>query len=131
MSALEVPEPPLPDVQDGVLDADQVNQLFSDLELGADVCAIVYKRRAEEADAAPGPLDLGAARAALDAGRILGVQIHYRHQGRGWCDTLMPVATGVRLIRIARDIRATSSTTAHSISGVVAGAQPLRGTAGG
>jgi hypothetical protein len=103
MTDAEGTEPPLPEVQDALLGPEQLAQLFSDLALAADLREIVYKRRVEEADAATGPLDLEAARAALTAGQVLGVQIRYWHEGRGWCDTLMPVAGGVRLIRIARD----------------------------
>jgi hypothetical protein len=89
-----------PDVQDALLDAELLARLFSDLELGADVREIVYKRAAEEADATAGPLDLAAARDALLAGRVLGVQIRYLHEGRRWCDTLLPTPAGVRLVRI-------------------------------
>jgi hypothetical protein len=103
MSAAAEPGAALPEVQDAVLDAPTLARLFTDLELGADVREIVYKQSAAAADAAPGPRDLAAAHHALAQRRVLGVQIRYLFGGRQWCDTLLPTAAGVRLVRIAQD----------------------------
>lgn len=90
----------LPDLQDQILDPATLDRLFTDLETSARVIGVVYKGEPEAADARPGERDLAAARRALDAGRVLGVQIRYVFAGREWWDTLLPVAGGVRLVRI-------------------------------
>jgi hypothetical protein len=90
----------LPELQDQILDPATLGRLFTDLETSTRILEVVYKGAAEVADAQPGSRDLAAARLALDERRVLGVQIRYVFAGRQWWDTLLPVAGGVRLIRI-------------------------------
>lgn len=89
----------LPPMQIAVLDAETVDQLFFDIEAAAELVEVVLKGAPEE-HASAGPLTLSAARDALAARRVLGVQLRYRHAGKEWWDTLMLVPEGVRLVRI-------------------------------
>ncbi|HEY6556577.1 MAG TPA: hypothetical protein VI072_04860 [Polyangiaceae bacterium] len=90
------PQIELADVQDAVLDAATLDQLFFDLSQLAELLEVRLKGGASDyAEAAPG---LESARAALDA--KAAVQIRYRYAGAEWIDTLMPTGAGVRLVRM-------------------------------
>ena len=90
----------LPPLYAAILDEGTLDQLFFDLEQGAEILRVVFKSKAETADAAAP--DLRAAHRALVEGRVLGVQIRYRFQGREWWDTLVRGAAGTRLVRVAQ-----------------------------
>ena len=91
----------LPALQDAHLSWQTVDQLFFDLSVQTDIQEILVKARAQ-GYAQPAPSDLAAARAALGQG--LAVQIRYRHAGMDWCDSLICVPAGVRLVRIGHGI---------------------------
>lgn len=91
----------LPELQDAILSWQTLDQLFSDLSAQAKVQDILVKERAQ-AFAQPTTNDLAAARAALTQG--LAVQIRYRHADMEWCDSLIGVPAGVRLVRIGHSI---------------------------
>jgi hypothetical protein len=87
----------LPDIQDAILSWDTLDQLFFDLTSVAELQDILVKERAQ-AHARHTDLDLTAARHALDQG--MAVQIRYRYGGTDWCDSLIAVPAGIRLVRI-------------------------------
>lgn len=90
---------PLPPLYESELDEATVDQLFFDVaELGTPVEVLLKlapNERAEET--AP---SLVGARSALRTGRARGVQLRYVHEGRAWCDTLLRLPTGTRLVRM-------------------------------
>ena len=83
----EEEDPPLPDLQDAVLDAPTLQALFDDLEAHTEVLVVLGKGgpmdRADEQ-----PLGLREAQGRLGAD-LRAVQITYRYQGDEWRDTLM------------------------------------------
>ncbi|MDP3275343.1 MAG: hypothetical protein Q8Q09_09130 [Deltaproteobacteria bacterium] len=87
----------LPEIQDQVLDAPTLAQLFADLARDAKLIAIVVKGPGL---AEGGPQTLEQARELLAEGAVRGVQLRYLHGGTEWWDTLMVVPGGVRLVRI-------------------------------
>ncbi len=94
-----VEESELPSVHVAVLDGDTLADLFRDLSLLGRVLEVRVKQQVQ-AHASATPWELGAARAALAAGQVNGVQIRYALGADVWCDTLMPVPGGTRLVRI-------------------------------
>ena len=91
----------LPELHEGLLDAALLDALFADVEATGALLAVVLKR-GRQADAARGRASLAEAREALRAGRALGVQLRYRHDGQEWWDTIMGAGSGTwRLVRIA------------------------------
>lgn len=92
----------LPPMSEIVLDDEQLAALFDDLQRLVRIDRIVIKTGRGRADAA-GPQCLDEAHAMLAQRTVRGVQIRYRYDGAAWCDTLMPVAQGIRLVRIRHD----------------------------
>jgi hypothetical protein len=88
----------LADLQDAVLDRETVGQLFLDLSALAEILEIRVKRaptRLVTDEAAT----LEDARAALESGEAMAVQIRYRHDRVVWLDTLMRLGKNTRLVR--------------------------------
>lgn len=94
---------PLPPMSEALLDDEQLASLFDDLRRLVRIEGIVIKAGRGRADDAAGPQRLDEAHAMLAERTVRGVQIRYRYDGAAWCDTLMPVAHGVRLVRIRHD----------------------------
>lgn len=91
--------PPLADLQDAIIDDRTLGQLLFDLH----ACATVLEVRVKGAPtdyASSASQQLDAAVADLRAGRVLGVQIRYRHGASEWCDTLLRVSGGIRIVRM-------------------------------
>jgi hypothetical protein len=90
--------PPLEPLIDAVLDEATLDQLLFDIS----ACAKLLEIRTKGAptEYARDLADLGRAVADLRAGRILGLQLTYIHQGSEWRDTLLGGAQGIRLVRI-------------------------------
>ncbi len=93
MTERDTPAP----LDDEVVGWDVLDQLFEDVTLAAELLEVRVKPGAVKY-AEAGALDLAAARRALTAGA--GVQLRYRHAGASWCDTLLPVEGGVRVVRM-------------------------------
>jgi len=91
---------PLPDLQQSILDAPTVDQLFADIAACGSQLEIIPKFAAEERIDASSRLTLEDGRALLLAGQLRALQIRYRYQGSDWWDTLLPVPQGHRLVRI-------------------------------
>jgi hypothetical protein len=86
-----------PELYEGDLDDDALDALFMDLA----ACAEIQNIRTRGAAAADGPpASLEVARSQLGSGAVTAVQILYRFEGEGWCDTLMVRPEGVRLVRV-------------------------------
>lgn len=91
--------PPLAPLWNGTLDRAAVEQFFADLAAHAEVLAVLEKGgRAQYCEAARPTLT--DAREHLLAGLVRGVQIRYQYEGRLWCDTLLAVAGGYRVVRL-------------------------------
>jgi hypothetical protein len=93
-------------LREAVLDEAGVDALFTDLAMAATLLGVTTKggARTRAVDGAGDPRrELDAARAALRAGTIAGVQVRYVHAERQWWDTLLRVPGGVRLVRICHD----------------------------
>ena len=88
-----------PALNDAVLDIEKLTALFRDYR----ECTVIGEILAK-----PGPgyvptgsqPSLGQAEELLQTRAVRGVQIRYRYGESNWCDTLMPVADGIRLVRI-------------------------------
>jgi len=89
----------LPPLQDALLDGERLLALFSDLSGMVEIDEILLKG-GPQSRAVEQPLSLEEARAALEQGRAMGVQIRYRYQGRPWWDTLLRTPHGIRIVRI-------------------------------
>jgi len=98
----EMPQVPLPDLQDAVLSTEQLEALFSDLAEHATIGEIIFKGAATERVDARRKPTLVDAFAALRLDTVRGVQVRYLHEGKEWWDTLMSTPAGVRLVRIER-----------------------------
>lgn len=90
-------DPPLPDLDEGVLDDDGLDALITDISaLGQEVSV-----RARGADALSSSSDLRAALAALRCGAVVGVQLTYRYRDTLWVDTVLRAPSGWRVVRMA------------------------------
>lgn len=90
-------ESPLPELHDAVLDAGTLASLLNDLEVVAEVLEVRAKGGASQRGVSLRP-SVSDARTALGDGQ--SVQVRYAHGGATWCDTLMPVSGGVRVVRM-------------------------------
>lgn len=89
----------LPPVHEGHLDRAGVEQLFFDIEhAGRFIRARLKADPSKNSSAAP--CSLAAAFEALERGQAVGVQLHYEHQTRLWCDTILRQADGYRVVRV-------------------------------
>ena len=86
-------------VQEAVVDAATIDQLFFDLSQLAQILEVRIKA-AKQAYATEGRPTLEAARSALASGDAVGVQLRYRHQSIEWIDTLFAVSGGFRIVRV-------------------------------
>lgn len=90
-------EPPLPALEEGLLDVAGLRALLDDIQ----TCTIVREVQVKggptrRADAG----DLDGARRALLTGEVRGVQIRYEHQGGTWRDTVLVTPRGYKVVRI-------------------------------
>jgi len=90
---------PLPQLQDTLLEPETLELLFQDIQRCA-VVSEVQLKGGPMAMASGQSVPLDEARAALQEGRVLGVQIRYWFNGAHWWDTLLRTPQGIRLIRI-------------------------------
>lgn len=91
--------PPLPQLQESLLDAETLEQLVSDLQRFAQVDEVLFKGGAT-AMTSGRAVSLLEALESLRQGRTLGVQVRYRYAGASWWDTLLRTPHGIRLVRI-------------------------------
>lgn len=93
---------PLPEMSDAVLSDDEVAALMRDLRTLTTIDEIIVKAGPGRADDAP-QLTLDDAAQMLFERTVRGVQVRYRYDDALWMDTLMPVAEGIRLVRVRHD----------------------------
>ncbi len=92
---------PLPRLYESVLDEATLDALFGDVGMLDGVSVTV--KGAPAARCSDEPFTLASAHAALVAGQVRGVQLRYVHDGKVWCDTLIRMVNGFRLVRVALD----------------------------
>ena len=94
--------PPIVPLQDVIVDAPTVGQLFFDIAHAGELIAVVQKgpgaRRGQETAVTPDALD--QVHRAFTAREVAAVQLRYRFGGDEWWDTLTHTDRGIRLIRI-------------------------------
>lgn len=92
-------EDKFPALNDAVLDAEKLAALFRDYRECAAIGHILVKPGPGYVPTGSQP-SLGQAEELLQTRAVRGVQIRYQYEESKWCDTLMPVANGIRLVRI-------------------------------
>lgn len=95
---------PLPDVYQAELDGALFEALMDDLAEHAEVFAVFVKSGAEERADEP-RVALDQARLLLLLGKVRGIQIHYRHDGVTWIDTLMRGPASIRVVRMKAPVQ--------------------------
>lgn len=95
---------PLPDLHQSEVDDATLRQLFIDVGTHTEVIEIIPKRAPSYVEENPAPLQLDEAYHLLVGGQLRGLQLRYRHEGKTWWDTLMPLPGGLfRIVRIEHD----------------------------
>ncbi|MBX3248667.1 MAG: hypothetical protein KF901_15935 [Myxococcales bacterium] len=89
----------LPEVFEGELDGALFEALMNDLSDHAEILGVLIKGGAEERADEP-HVSLDQARMLLVLGKVRAIQIHYRHEGATWIDTLMRGPQSIRLVRM-------------------------------
>ncbi|MCA9134013.1 MAG: hypothetical protein KDA45_12690 [Planctomycetales bacterium] len=88
----------LPELLQAHWQSEQVLALFADLSAAAEVEHVQIRSRGPQGiDDCQGTL--AEAQSHFQAGTAQAIQIRYRYAGETWCDTLMPQADGVKIIR--------------------------------
>lgn len=95
-------EAPLPPVYEALLDAAGLDALFEDLTLLGGSLEVSVKHGPTRYGQGAPCLTLSEARAALARGEVRAVQLRYVHDGKLWCDTLLALPTGTRIVRMER-----------------------------
>ncbi len=93
----------LPDLNVTLLDADQVEQLFRDIELCAQIIEIIPKFAARGHVSDTTTVTLAQARELLATRAVRGLQIRYRYEDAEWWNTLMLAGDQFRLVRIRHE----------------------------
>ncbi len=89
---------PQPDVLEAQWDLEQVDNLFEDLQQGADV-QHVQVRTMSDRGSQDRVVTLNTAHELLRCGQAKAIQIRYEFDQTSWCDTLMIDSAVVRIIR--------------------------------
>ena len=87
-----------PDVLEAQWDLEQVDNLFEDLQQGADV-QHVQVRTAPDGGPQDRVVTLHEAHELLRNGQLKAIQVRYEFDEKSWCDTLMFDPAAVRIIR--------------------------------
>ena len=88
-----------PEILEAYWDRDQVDALFDDLKQGADVSHVQVRTTSSHQRPADATVTLEQARELLDDNHAKAIQIYYEYEGKAWCDTLMPMADTMHIIR--------------------------------
>ncbi len=94
---------PIPELWQGYLDHQQLQQYVDDLDSHAAIFSIQIKQSPHQMVASE-PANLKASVAGVEAGEMFAVQLRYGYQGREWCDTLMKQGNTTRLIRVSHEM---------------------------
>jgi len=96
--------PPLPDLLQSDIDEATLRQLITDIGTHTEIIEIIPKHAPGYVEENPAPLQLDEAFRMLVARNVRGLQLRYRHQGKTWWDTVMPLPGGLfRIVRIEHD----------------------------
>lgn len=98
---------PHPEMSDAVLSDDEVASLIRDLRACTVIDEIIVKSGPGHVNDAP-QTSLDDAAQLLMERAVRGVQIRYRYDNARWMDTLMPIAEGIRLVRVRHELEAGS-----------------------
>jgi hypothetical protein len=91
----------LPDLLQSDIDEATVRQLITDIGTHTEVIEIIPKHAPGYVEENPAPLQLDEAYCMLASRTVRGLQLRYRHQGKTWWDTVMPLPGGLfRIVRI-------------------------------
>ena len=93
----------LPELHQGVLDPETIDQLVVDIETCTELLEVIPKFGADSYVGEGEVIDLRTAISMLQAGELRGVQVRYVHEGAQWWDTLMGTPQGIRTVRIRHD----------------------------
>ncbi len=99
-----VSQPPeLPTINEAILDANTLSQLFEDVSRCTHLIEVIVKRgpRSQTPDATH---TLDEARQMLEEGAAMGIQLRYSYDGAQWWDTLIRTQAGIRIVRIRHDV---------------------------
>lgn len=94
---------PLPELWQGYLDHQQLQQYVDDLETHAEIFSVQIKQSPQQMVTTE-PGHLKASVVSVEAGDIFAVQLRYGYQGREWCDTLMKQGNATKLIRMSHEM---------------------------
>jgi len=89
-------------LQNALLDASTIEQLFRDVELCTEVREIIPKFAAQ-GYVSEKSITLAQARDWLFDGQVRAVQLRYRYEGADWWDTIMSAQGSYRLVRIRHE----------------------------
>jgi hypothetical protein len=95
------PQDELPELNEGLLDDETLEQYFRDLEQTNVFGVLVKGAPRHYADTRN--LELSTARHLFEDGLAHGLQIRYLWNGEEWWDTIFRTQTGVRLVRIRHE----------------------------
>lgn len=98
--------PTLPELNDTLLDAAEVEQLLRDIELCAEVTGVIPKFAARDRIPDTAGITLAQARQLLTRRAVRALQLRYRYEDADWWDTLMLLGDQFRLVRIRHDFTA-------------------------
>ena len=90
--------PPVPLMNEGLIDAETLRQLAADLEVAAEVLG-VREKGALGAHSGPDEVALALAIDRLLTNAARAAQIRYRYAGQEWTDTIMAMKDGYRVVR--------------------------------
>jgi hypothetical protein len=93
--------PPLPDLHQSEIDEATLRDLITDIGTHTQILEIIPKYAPGYVAENPAPLQLDEAFQQLVSRELRGLQLRYRHDGKTWWDTLMPLSGGLfRIVRI-------------------------------
>lgn len=96
--------PPLPDLLQSDIDETTLRQLITDIGTLTEILEIIPKHAPGYVEENPAPLQLDEACQMLVNRSVRGLQLRYRHLGKTWWDTVMPLpGDRFRIVRIEHD----------------------------
>lgn len=96
--------PPLPELLQSDIDEATLRQLITDIGIHTEILEIIPKHAPGYVEENPAAIQLDQAYQLLAGRTVRGLQLRYRHQGKTWWDTLMPLPGGLfRIVRIEHD----------------------------
>ncbi|MEZ6102352.1 MAG: hypothetical protein R3E01_25720 [Pirellulaceae bacterium] len=88
-----------PQMYEAIWPPEQIDALFVDLESGAEVRHVQVRTSVPEQRPQDAQTTLSEAQRMLHRGTARAIQIQYLFDGQVWCDTLMVLPDGIRIVR--------------------------------